>query len=177
MLTFRQRRQQQQSSIGTITTTAATSNLVSSSAQTSLNSATNSKVPIFPANSPIPQTKRKSHLACFNRSKNHENPLLSRRLRNIRGNETSVVNDGVPFSNLSFKRPVSFKRKRVNTSYSRVKRVHHGKDSDFNLDFESENENNSPDDDDLTTDSVHSDYAESNEDKEASGDDLKSSNR
>ena len=95
-------------------------------------------------------------------------------------------------SGAGVKRPMCYKRKRIRSSYSRVKRLHHAKESssgmnesglmDGNLGENSssaESENSSDDDDDdLSTDSVRSGYVESNEDKEASGDERKlSSNR
>lgn len=90
-------------------------------------------------------------------------------------------------SGAGVKRPICYKRKRIRSSYSRVKRLHHAKESssgmnesglmDGNLGENSssaESENNSDDDDDdLSTDSVRSGYVESNEDKEASGDERK----
>lgn len=91
----------------------------------------------------------------------------------------------------SFKRVMSYKRKRINSSYSRVKRLHQAKEKldDDGLEASLSSETNSSsenddnhdddddDDDDLSTDSVRSDYPESNEDKEASCDEKKSSNR
>lgn len=152
MLTFRQRRQQSSAQTLSNPTTSTTSHT-----QISTLKPFNRKLVLTNADSlPLSRLHKRTDKKIDNTNTSfRSNP-----------NET---NDNF---GICLKKATSYKRKRINSNYSRVKRIHQAKDSANNNEY-CENESESENDDDLTTDSVHSDYAESNEDKEASNDEFK----
>lgn len=184
MLTFRHRRQQQ-ASLVTVSTAAVANNLINSPVPSSSSNLVGGPNPV-PTVLPLllPQAKRKQNIS--NAKQKNDNTLLhmQRRFRNSGSLQYSVdkVEGKAGSLGSSSKQTLSYKRKRINSSYSRVKRIHRAREateSGDNCELESESESNSADDDDddLSTDSDHSGYAESNEDKEASCDEQKSSTR